>query len=171
MIPTLKQFRNVENLTIFETTCAKIGAGFSIEPCDLETEATNCYYEKLLAVLNQLSPQILCRIKLNVTEKTEFSGNRSDSLAYLGATTKTVNLFIELESEPEIVRSLKGLLSLNSEPDLKAILETYNLLASSGLNIKPLTESEVGTFFLDPKLNWKKCDNSVTEGTSHFGVI
>lgn len=175
MIPVLSHTEEFQDLSIWTTTDGKCGIGFQIDPCDLETMSVNEYYQKLVEFLRQLNPNILGRIKLTSVKSEKVFGisKRSDAIVSLGHSCYSVQLSIEVESEPQFLKKIRNLLKIGvrSDNNLKSLLEAYQLVKSCGLHIAPLNDCELKKLFVVQQGSWKKCDSSIHTGSSRIGVI
>jgi len=174
MIPVLSHIEKIEDLSIWKTTDGKSGIGFEITPCDLECDNREDYHRKVFALIRSLNPNILGRIKLSVTDNNKLDGSnsRTEAVSEVGFTTKTLQLYLETSSEPEIIKKAKSLFSKDTtDRDTSALLEVYEIVKKSGLYIQPLNEEFIKSLFLDTKLIWQKCSASVCNGYDHTGII
>lgn len=174
MIPVLAQIEKYEDISVWQTVDGKSGIGFSIIPCDLECDNRENYHRKIFGLIRNLDPNVLGRLKLSVTNDSSFARttSRSAALTDLGYTKKYLQLYLELNSEPEIVKKAKSLLFKDTtDKDLNALIEVYECVKKSGLTVLPLTDSEIEKLFLNTKLIWQKCSASVCNGAEHTGVI
>jgi len=174
MIPVLASIEKVNDISIWHTTDGKSGIGFEISPCDLECDDHVKYHEKLFNLIRNLDPNILGRIKLSVSNEHDFRDNtsRKEAISTIGYTQKSVQLYLEICSEPEIVKKAKSfLLKETQDKDLKALIEVYEIVKKSGLKIKPLNDQDIYNLFLNTKLIWQKCSSSICNGYEHTGII
>lgn len=174
MIPVLAQIEKIEDISIWKTSDGKSGIGFEIIPCDLECENRENYHRKIFSLIRSLDPNILGRLKLSVSNdiKVNSSTSRSEAISEIGFTKKSVQLYLELSSEPEIIKKAKSLILKDStNKDLNALVEVYEIVKKSGLIIKPLNNCEIERLFLDTKLIWQKCSASVCNGYEHIGIV
>ena len=174
MIPVLAHIEKIDDLSIWSTTDGKSGIGFEITPCDLECDNRDDYHRKVFGFIRSLNPNILGRIKLSVTEnnKLENLNSRTEAISEVGFITKSLQLYLETSSEPEIIKKAKSLFSKDSsDKDTAALLEIYEIVKKSGLLIQPIGEETIKSLFLDTKLIWQKCTASVCNGYEHTGII
>lgn len=174
MIPVLSHIEKIDELSIWKTTDGKSGIGFEITPCDLECDNRDDYHRKVFGLIRNLNPSILGRIKLSVTDNKNLDGSnsRTQAISELGFTTKSVQLYLETSSEPEIIKKAKSLFLKNdTDRDASALLEVYEIVKKSGLQPHPLNEEFIKSLFLDTKLIWQKCSASVCNGYEHTGIV
>lgn len=174
MIPVLAEISIIDGLTIWQTRDNRVGTGFEIVPCDLETENADAYHRRLVGLMRSLDPNVLGRIKVKSESSYESLGDcsRSSSLSEVGYTRRSVYLFVEIMGEPMILGRLRELVSSNSENrDVQALLKVYELIRQSGLTTKPLSEDQIKSFFIIPNDNWVKGESSITNGTQRLGVL
>lgn len=174
MIPVLSHIEKIDDLSVWHTTDDKTGIGFEITPCDLECDNSEDYHRKVFGLIRSLNPNMLGRIKLSVENcnKAEPESSRSAAVSEIGFTKKSVQLYLETSSEPQIIKKAKSLFSKNnSDKDLTALLEVYEIVKKSGLQIKPLTDEFIQSQFLNIKQIWQKCTASVCNGYEHTGII
>lgn len=174
MIPVLSHIEKIDNLSIWHTTDGNSGIGFEIVGCDLECDNRENYHRKLFGLIRSLNPNILGRIKLSVesSNQTNAMTSRTEAINEIGFTKKSVQLYLETSSEPEIIKKAKSLLSKNtSNKDIQALLEVYETVTKSGLQAKPLTDDFIKSLFLDTKQIWQKCSASVCNGYEHTGIV
>lgn len=174
MIPVLSHIEKIDELSIWKTTDGKSGIGFEITPCDLECDNRDDYHRKVFGLIRNLNPSILGRIKLSVTDNKNLDGSnsRTKAISELGFTTKSVQLYLETSSEPEIIKKAKSLFLKNdTDRDASALLEVYEIVKKSGLQPHPLNEEFIKSLFLDTKLIWQKCSASVCNGYEHTGIV
>lgn len=174
MIPVLSLIEKIDDLSIWKTTDGKSGIGFEITPCDLECDNREDYHRKIFGLIRSLNPNILGRIKLSVTENNCANNlnSRSEAISEIGFTKKSLQLYLETSSEPEIIKKAKSLfLKDNIDKDASALIEVYEIVKKSGLNIQPLSDDFIKSLFLDTKLIWQKCSASVCNGYDHTGII
>lgn len=174
MIPVLAYIKKINDISIWKTTDGKFGIGFEITPCDLECDDRENYHRKLFGLIRNLNPNILGRIKLSVSDESDNSllTSRTEAISEIGFTKKSVQLYLELESEPELVKKAKTMLfNESSDKDLNALVEVHDFVKRSGLLVKPLPESEIEKLFLNTKLIWQKCSASVCNGYEHIGIV
>lgn len=174
MIPVLAKIEKINDISIWKTTDGKSGVGFEITPCDLECDDRETYHRRIFGFIRSLDPSILGRLKLSVTNesKIDASTSRSEAISEIGYTKKSVQLYLELNSEPEIIKKAKSLIFKEStDKDLNALFEVYEIVKKSGLTVKPLENSEIEKLFLDKKLIWQKCSASICNGYEHTGIV
>lgn len=174
MIPVLANIQKVNDISIWQTTDGKSGIGFEIAPCDLECDNRADYHRKIFGLIRSLNPNVLGRLKLSVSDDANIEAqcSRSEAISDLGFTKKSVQLYLEMDSEPELIKKAKSLILKNTDnKDLSALIEVYEIVKKSGLNVKPLDEATIQRLFLDTKLIWQKCSASVCNGYDHTGII
>lgn len=174
MIPVLAKIEKINDISIWKTTDGKSGVGFEITPCDLECDDREIYHRKIFGLIRSLDPSILGRLKLSVTNesKIDASTSRSEAISEIGYTKKSVQLYLELNSEPEIIKKAKSLIFKEpTDKDLSALFEVYEIVKKSGLTVKPLESSDIDKLFLDKKLIWQKCSASICNGYEHTGIV
>lgn len=175
MIPVLSHIENYSDLNIWKTRDGKCGIGFQILPCDLETDSPHLYHQRLVGLLRQLNTNILARIKLSSINTNEVfeDCSRSDSVATIGYSKYSVQLIVEVQSEPVILKNIRNYLKNNESSDqgLKLLLEAYQLVKLSGLSARQLNAGKLEKLFITNHSSWKKCDGSVHTGSSRFGVV
>ena len=174
MIPVLSHIEKIDDLSIWHTTDGKTGIGFEITPCDLECDNREDYHRKVFGLIRSLNPNILGRIKLSVdsNNQADVTSSRAEAINEIGFIKKSVQLYLETSSEPEIIKKAKALFSKNtSDNDVTALLEVYEIVKKSGFQIKPLSDEFIQSLFLNTKLIWQKCSASVCNGYEHTGII
>lgn len=174
MIPVLSHIEKIDDLTIWKTTDGKSGIGFEVMPCDLECDNREEYHRKVFGLIRSLNSNVLGRIKLSVSNSSKLEGStsRTEAISEVGFTTKSLQLYLETSSEPEIIKKAKSLfLKDDSDTDAKALLEVYEIVKKSGIQVYPLSEEFIKSLFLNTKLIWQKCSASVCNGYDHTGVI
>lgn len=174
MIPVLAEISIIDGLTIWQTRDIRVGTGFEIVPCDLETENAEAYHRRLVGLMRSLDPNVLGRIKVKSEASNESLGDcsRSSSLSEVGYTRRSVYLFVEIMGEPMILGRLRELISSHSENrDVQALLKVSELIRQSGLTTKPLNEDQIKSFFISPNENWVKGESSISNGTQRIGVL
>lgn len=174
MIPVLSHIEKIDDLSIWKTTDGKSGIGFEVTPCDLECDNREEYHRKIFGLIRSLNPNVLGRIKLSVSKGDKLSGSnsRSEAISEVGFITKSLQLYLETSSDPEIIKKAKSLfLKDGSDTDANALLEVYEIVKKSGLQMQPLNEEFIKSLFLNTKLIWQKCSASVCNGYDHTGVI
>lgn len=175
MIPVLKEIYDYEGLSIFETKEKRLGVGFEILPCDLETENSENYQRKLLSFIRGLRPSSLARIQLYSIHRSDVEGfsQRAQAINELGYSKKKVLLFVELHGEPLIIKSIRDLLlkKETNEKEFQALQEIYDLAKQSGLEVVPIEAKELKTLFPNPKEDWAKKSIGVQGPKELIGVI
>ena len=174
MIPVLSHIEKIDDLAVWHTTDGKTGIGFEIIPCDLECDNREDYHRKVFGLIRSLNPNILGRIKLSVENcsQVDASTSRAGAINEIGFTKKSVQLYLETSSEPEIIKKAKALFSKNTtDKDVTALLEVYEIVKKSGFQIKPLNDDFIQSLFLNTKLIWQKCSASVCNGYEHTGIV
>lgn len=174
MIPVLSHIEQIDDLSIWKTTDGKSGIGFEITPCDLECDNREEYHRKVFGLIRSLNPNILGRVKLSVTDNKKQSdlNSRTEAISEIGFTTKSLQLYLETTAEPEIIKRAKSLFSKNvTDKDTSALLEVYEIVKKSGLQVQPIGDDFIKSLFLDTKLIWQKCSASVCNGYEHTGIV
>src|SRR2546423_649591 len=139
MIPVLSHMENIEGLS-WVTTDNKIGAGFEIKPCDLESNRVEDYYHSVLSFLRSVDSTILSRVKMIAKEGVHADKNnpRHDSLKKLGHIQKRFFLYVETYGEFNPIEKLKELFTKHKRDlgkDFQALLKVKELLSQSGLEV------------------------------------
>lgn len=175
MIPVLEKTIEVGELTIFQTTDNRFGAGFELMPCDLEVDEPSLYQQKLLSFVRSVPTDAISRLKFKVEENKSalVNANRRKHAWDIGYSQKSVILFVELQGEPLIIAKIKKVFNQSEETEksVESLKQIYNLAIQSGLNIKPLAEKETRNDFVDPFANWIKDTSSVSDGSRRIGVV
>ena len=175
MIPVFSHIEIYNDLAVWKTKDGKSGLAFEIRPCDLETGDTEGVYQKLVALLRNIDPHLLVRVKFGSELSNSKIGQtlRSDPVAGIGYTLNSVYMIVEVQSEPLLVSSIKRFIGGNSyqNESLDQLMKAYNLIMLSGLRARSLSESEIEILFVNSQNNWKKCDGSIHTGTSRIGVV
>lgn len=174
MIPVLTHIEKVNDLSIWNTSDGKMGLGFEITPCDLECDNRSDYHRKIFNFIRSLNPDVLGRIKLSVEKSHEEQTNssRSNALNEIGFTKRSVQLYLEVCSEPDLIKQAKYYFSKNSSnKDVAALIEIHEIVKNSGLNVIPLSENTIKSLFLDTKLIWQKCASTICNGYEHTGLV
>lgn len=174
MIPVLSHIEKIDDVSIWHTTDGKMGIGFEIAPCDLECDNRTEYHRKMFNFIRSLNPNILGRIKLSFENCSQINteSTREKSINEIGFTKKSVQLYLEICSEPELVKKAKELFKKSSSnKDINALLEIYEIVKQSGLKASPLSDEFINTLFLNTKLIWQKCAATVCNGYEHLGII
>ena len=175
MIPVLKEIIQADDLSVFKTSDNVIGIGFEIEPCDLESDSTEAYNQKLLALIRGLPSNALSRIKLKVENSNSHleKSERSKACNEIGYVNKACRLFVELGAEPFSLNKIKNLFSQNHDLDksIQCLKEIKTLVDQSGLKTKLIENTELKTCFVDPKADWIKTHQAVSSGSSKIGAL
>lgn len=165
MIPILSEIVELNGLSIWKTSDHVIGTGFEILPCDIETENSEDYFSKILNLVRSLDPSILSRIHMRASRSKDSvdCGVRSDSLKAIGSTQRSLFLYVQVKTEPILVKKLKSLFQ-NSSADIgfESLLKVHSIVVDSGLTAKPISKTAAEELFMNPPVQWSKQSNHLS---------
>jgi len=174
MIPLLNEIQDLNGLAIWKTTDGKIGTGFELVPCDLETENAEIYFGKILGLIRSLDPRILARIKVKSSQEKSFFENcsRKNPINQIGSVKNSFQLFVEVASEPLIIKMIRfRIADYSDDKDLEALFKVYEQIKQSGLKTKPLCFNHYHPHFPSSQSNWIKANTHVSDGNIKIGVV
>ncbi|MBL7557607.1 MAG: VirB4 family type IV secretion system protein [Bdellovibrionaceae bacterium] len=174
MIPVLENIISVEGLPVWQTSDNKLGIGFKIDPCDIETQDPIQYFERLTKFIRSLDPNVIARIQLKSENSININNeaSRSTAIKTLGHIKRSVFLFVQINGEPEVIYRFRKLLKSDyKNVEIESILTVCNLVKSAGLNAAPLSEEEIKSLFIDKNEKWAKEQNHISNGKDFIGLI
>lgn len=176
MIPVLSHTEQSQDLSVWITTDNKIGAGFEIKPCDLESNKVDEYYQSVLSFLRSVDSTILSRVKMSVSEETFVDGSnpRNSALAKLGHVQKRFFIYVETFGEFNPIERLKEVFTKHKrdlDKDFQALLKVKEALLQSGLEVKPLPQEQLIKLFERPNNEWRANSSHIDTGTERVGII
>lgn len=151
MLPKLKTLIESNGLTFWQTTDNKIGTGFTIEHCDLESNNSADFAERLTLVLKALNPNVLGRVHLKCYNSTFVSKEnfRSEAIDKLGYKSKRVYFYINHLPNAFDFQNLKSFFAsgIKNTKEVDALLDIQSSFKSAGFKVQPLHENSIEHLF------------------------
>jgi hypothetical protein len=151
MLPKLKAIHEIDDLSIWQTTCGKIGTGFELIPCDLEAEDFNEFSQRLSAFIKQLDPNIIARVHFESTysPKRVEGFSRSDAINQLGYNSNKFYFYINHVGGDFNFESLKSFFVPKTEysKELQSLIKLKDTILHFGFKTSPLSKEVISKLF------------------------
>lgn len=174
MLPKLKKIIESNGLTFWQTTDNNIGTGFEIDHCDLESNNSKEFSDRLSLVLRTLNPNILGRIHLKCYRSTFVSSenSRSEAIDKLGYKSNRVYFYINHIPNSFDFQNLRNYFKIgfSENKEIEALLDVRSSFTSAGFRIVPLHEESIEHLF-DYQVEFYKNSKSVETPYNSFGII
>ncbi|MFZ3231731.1 MAG: hypothetical protein WA160_16100 [Pseudobdellovibrio sp.] len=174
MLPKLKTIHEIEGLTFWQTNDNKIGTGFEIEHCDLESDNSLEFSKKLTALIKNIQPHILARVHFKCFNSNSFdeSISRSSAISKIGYRKNRIFFYINHLGTTFNIRNIKNIFSSQTDfsQEMVALIELKQIIVNSGFKITPLEKESIHQLF-DMNYELIKTTKSLESNSESIGLI
>lgn len=174
MLPKLKTIHEIDDLSIWQTTCGKIGTGFELIPCDLESEDYAQFSQRLSSFIKQLDPNTIARVHFesSYSPKRIEGFSRAEAINQLGYKSNKFYFYINHVGGDFNFESLKSFFIPKTEysRELQSLLKLKDTILHFGFKISPLSNEVIAKLF-EYNLDLIKTTKSIESETESIGMI
>lgn len=176
MLPVLSHIEKYKGLNFWVTTEGICGVGFQISPCDIETENSEGFGQRLVQVLRQLDSRILGRFKMESLDCSDLESEypRHHAVNTIGFTKKKVFLYLDYVGGFHALKELKKLLvdsDVIEQGQFNALLHAKSIFEQHNFKLSPLSEADIKSLFDRGSSSWIRSERSIETGEKSVGVI
>lgn len=176
MIPELSHIEFYKGYNFYITTDGICGLAFDIEPCDLESEDTEDFHQKLTMCLRKLEPDILGRIRFESKpgEALDSVYPRAKAINDLGYRKHRVSLILDFTESFNPLKDIKNFFHEGEkvyQREYEILLRAVHQVEQFGFVLTPFQKIELERLFLKGPSEWVRTGRSIETGTESIGVI
>ncbi len=138
MIPVLSHIVDHEGLSIAVTTDGACSLSLELIPCDPEVDDVEGFHKRLIQVVRQLDPSVICRVELISKDCSDLSSEfpRAKTVNEIGFVRNEVRIYLDVM--PGFGRIFRKGNAFGRAEAFELLVETKSLFENLGFKLSPI---------------------------------